>query len=148
MMFDWWSTAHGVFGGTASFVVSRGMGIECHNTFAPIELDLHESVKICIILGSRQIVVSFNMRVSLRLYSGEKVCDFVGCIVVDVSEGLYFWKPLDVFAIVFKPDSSMEGHFIILSKIKSTISSMAFESLLKMSLKTLSKSYSLEACSS
>jgi len=62
------------------------MGIEGNDTFTPIELDLHESVEVGIVFGSWQIVVSLNVSICLRLNSGEEICNFIGSVVMDVSE--------------------------------------------------------------
>lgn len=97
------------------------MSVKCHDTFTPIELDLHEAVEIGIILGTWKIVVSLYVSVSLRLYSWEKVCNFVSCIVMYVSEGFNFRKPLNIFGIVFEPDCSMESHLVVLNDKKDTI---------------------------
>ena len=91
------------------------MGVKCHDTFTPIELDLHEAVKVGIILCSSKIVMSLDVSVSLRLYSWEKVRNFVGSIVMDVSEGFDFRKPLNILGVVLEPDCSMESHLIVLN---------------------------------
>jgi hypothetical protein len=55
---------------------------------------------------------------------------------------------LDVCTVVFKPDCSMESHLVVLYQTEGTISSIALESFEKISLKALSKSYSLDDSSS
>ena len=66
------------------------MGVEGYDTFTPVELDLHESVEVSIVFGAWKIVVSLDVSICLRLDSGEEICDFIGSVVVDVSEGFDF----------------------------------------------------------
>jgi hypothetical protein len=66
------------------------MGVESNNTLTPIKLDLHESIKVGIVLGSWKIVVSLDVCISLRLDPGEEVCNLVSSVVVDVAESFNF----------------------------------------------------------
>ncbi len=124
------------------------MTVECHNSLSPVELDHHEAVEVSVVLGSRQVVVGLDEGISDGLSPGEEVVHFSSGVVVNVAEGFDVGQPLDVPTVIFKPDCSMEGHFVVLCEGGVTISSMDLESLEKMSVKTLSRSYSLEARSS
>jgi hypothetical protein len=65
--------------------------------------------------------MSLDVSVGLRLDSWEKVCNFVSCIVMNVSEGFNFRKPLNILCVVLEPDCSMESHLIVLNHKKDTI---------------------------
>ena len=92
--------------------------------------------------------MGLDVGVSRGLGSWEEIVDFGSRVVVDVSESFNVGKPVDIATVFFEPDGSVEGHFVVLTKYFCTISSMALESLEKMSLKALSRSYSLDARSS
>ena len=124
------------------------MSVEGHQSLSPIELDHHEAVEIGVVLCAGQVVVGLDVGVCGGLGAGEEVVHLGGRVVVDVSEGLDVRQPLHVAAVVLKPNSSMEGHLVVLLRKRDTISSMALESFEKMSLNALSRSYSLEARSS
>jgi len=66
------------------------MRVEGHNTLSPVELNLHEAVEVGIVLGTREIVMSLDVGVSLRLRFGEEICDFIGAVVMDTAECFYF----------------------------------------------------------
>ncbi len=108
------SATHSVLCGSSSFVISRRMGVEGYDSFTPIELNGHESVYVCIVLGSGQIVVSFNMSISSGLNSREEIMHFAGSIIVSISESLNVSKPLDIGTVIFKPNCSVESHLVVL----------------------------------
>ena len=118
------------------------MCVESDDSFSPIELDHHEAVKVGVILGTREIVVGLDEGISHGLSPGKEVMHFSCRIVMNVSEGFDVGQPLDIPAVIFQPDGSVESHFVVLHKGVLTISSIDLESLEKISLKTLSRSYS------
>lgn len=124
------------------------MRVEGDQSLSPVELDHHEAVEVGVVLCARQVVVGLDVRVGRGLGAGEEVVHLGSGVVVDVAEGLDVGQPLHIAAVVLEPDGSMEGHLVVLARKTGTISSMALESLEKMSLKALSRSYSLEASSS
>ena len=124
------------------------MCVESNDSLSPIELDHHEAIEVSIILGTRQVVVSFDKSIRHGFSPWEEVMNLSCGVVMDVSEGFDVGQPLDVPTIIFEPDGSMEGHFVVLREWIVTISSMDLESLEKISLKTLSRSYSFSASSS
>lgn len=124
------------------------MVVECYDTLSPVELNHHESVKIGVVLGSRQIVVCLHQSVSGWVGSGEEVAHLRRGVVVNVAEGFDIRQPIDVVAVVVEPNGSMEGHFVILYESKSTISSIDLESLEKILSKTRVKSYCFDYNSS
>jgi hypothetical protein len=66
------------------------MSIECHNTFTPIELDLHEAVKVGVIFSSRKVIMSLDVSICLRLDSWEEISNLVCSVVMNVSESFDF----------------------------------------------------------
>jgi hypothetical protein len=122
--------------------------IESDDSLSPIELDHHEAIKVSIVLSTREVVVGFDEGISHGLSPGEEVMHFSSGIVLNVAEGFDVGQPLDIPAVIFEPDGSVESHFVVLHEGEVTISSMDLESLEKISLNTLSRSYSLEARSS
>lgn len=120
------------------------MVVECGDPLSPVELDHHVGIKIGIALGTWQVVVSLNQSVDGGVDSGEEVFHLSSGVVCNISEGFYFGKPLNIASVVDKPDGSMEGHFIILDNGFDTMSSIAFESLVKMVSNILGKSYDFE----
>lgn len=146
--YDSESTTHSVFGGSSSLVISWWMRVVCHKPLSPVELDHHKSVEVSIILGSRKVVVSLHQSVSCGLNSGKEVMDLGSGVVMNISKSLNISKPLNISTVVFQPDSSVEGHFIVLTSKIITISSIALESFEKISLNALSRSYSFTDSSS
>ena len=63
---------------------------------------------------------------------GEEVAHLGRRVIVDVAKCLDLGKPLHVTRVVGQPNSSVEGHLVILSQSKGTISSIDLESLLKI----------------
>ena len=124
------------------------MVVESHDPLTPVELDHHESVKVGIVLSPWQVVVSLNVSVSSLVHSREEITHFLRRVVMDVAEGLNVRKPLDVVGVVLEPNGSVEGHFVVLREVISTISSIALESLEKMLSKTPCKLYFFSANSS
>lgn len=124
------------------------MRVEGHQSLSPVELDHHEAVEVGVVLSAWQVVVGLDVGISGGFGAGEEVVHLGRRVVVDVAEGLDVGQPLHIAAVVLKPDRSMESHLVVLLKKRDTISSMALESLEKISLKALSRSYSLEARSS
>lgn len=131
------STTHSVLSGTTSLVVSSRMVVESNNTLTPVELNHHISVKVGIVLSTRQVIVGLHQSISGGVHTREEVAHLLRRIVARVSESLYFGQPLDVMSVVGEPDGGMESHFVVLSRANSTISSMALESFEKMLSNTL-----------
>jgi len=82
------SATHSVLGSSTSLVVSGRMRIECHNSLTPIELNHHEAVKVGIVLGARQIVMSFDKSISSRFSAREEIVDLSCRVIMDVAESL------------------------------------------------------------
>jgi hypothetical protein len=116
--------------------------VEGYYTLSPVELDHHEGKKVSVVLGSWQVVVGLDVGIGHGVSPGEKVTDFLGSVVMDVSKGLNVRKPGDVVAVIGKPDSSVECDLVILTQKESTMSSMALESLVNMLSNALLRSYS------
>ena len=84
------STTHGVLGSPTSLVVGAGVIVEGDDTFAPVELDHHEGEEVGVVLGTGQVVVSFDEGVGCMVCAGEEVAHLLGGVVVDIAEGFHF----------------------------------------------------------
>ena len=141
----WWvgvrvSATHGVLGSTTSLVVDSGVSVKSYQPLTPVKLNHHKAIEIGVVMWARQIAVCLDQRVSRRFWAREVIHHLGWGVVVGIAESLNIREPLHVFAVVLEPDCSMESHFIVLIEKISTIVSIAFESLLKISSKTLSRS--------